>query len=162
MATLQMEPATANTPNLMLEQSRVIRAPRERVYAAWTNPELLKQWFGPKEFTCPVAELDVRVGGVYTIDVKPSPEREARTGHTLSTATGEYTKVVPNELLQFTWDPSWNPGELSLVTVTFADARGGTQVTIRHERFMSEQSRDGHQNGWAGSLEKLAVLGETL
>jgi len=149
---------TAAVPTLMLEQSRIIRASRERVYEAWTNPEILKKWFGPTHFVCPNAQLDVREGGSYSIDVKPLPE--ANSPHGMATAAGTYTKVVPNELLQFTWDPTWNPGEVSLVTVTFADARGGTQINIRHERFASEQSRDGHKNGWSGSIEKLATLTE--
>jgi len=151
-----VNPATA----LKLEQMRVIRAPRARVYEAWTNPEILAKWFGPANMECPRAELDVREDGNYRVEVvstakaiAENPELAKRGGF----AAGSYTKVVPNEMLQFTWDPSWNPGELSLVTVLFEDVRGGTQVTIRHEKFLTEASRDGHTNGWAGALEKLTA-----
>ena len=74
-----------------------------------------------------------------------------------SAAEGVYTDVVPNEQLQFTWKPTFNPGEESLVTVTFTDAPGGTEVTILHERISSDGCQ-GYGQGWAGSLEKLGAL----
>lgn len=157
MPTVETAPAATT---LFLEQMRIIRAPRTRVYEAWTNPETLKKWFGPANMHCPNVELDVREGGAYRIDVHPNPDAPPSgnpSAHREATATGNYTKVVPNELLQFTWNPSWVPGELSLVTILFQDARGGTQVSIRHERFNSEQSRDGHNNGWSGCLDKLTT-----
>lgn len=164
MPTLETAPTA--TGNIMLEQTRVIRAPRPRVYEAWTNPDILKQWFGPARMHCPDATLDVRVGGEYRIDVVPDVLPEAREGEACgerrSSALGSYTRVVPNELLQFTWSPDWNVGEESLVTVTFKDATGGTEVTIRHERFATEQSRDGHNNGWAGCLDKLSAMADRL
>ena len=86
------------------------------------------------------------------------PEFAATVPISLATVSGAYTKVIPNELLQFTWEPTWSPGELSLVTITFEDVRGGTQINLRHERFANEQSRDGHKNGWAGALDKLATV----
>jgi uncharacterized protein YndB with AHSA1/START domain len=157
MPTVETAPATT----LFLEQMRIIRAPRTRVYEAWTNPEVLKKWFGTAEMYCPVASLDARVDGEYRVEMLPTPEAIAAKPEMANrggSASGSYTKVIPNELLQFTWNPTWNPGELSLVTVLFEDARGGTQVTIRHERFTSEQSREGHNNGWAGGLDKLTAL----
>jgi hypothetical protein len=88
----------------------------------------------------------------------PSEECGSRT----ATAEGVYTKVVPNELLQFTWIPTFSPGEESLVTITFTDARGGTQVDIRHERFATEASREAHNSGWANCLEKLDSMSANL
>lgn len=161
MPTLAPAPASAPASTFMLEQTRVIRAPRARVYEAWINPEVLKQWFGPTGMYCPRVELDVRVSGVYRIEVHPTPETAASltTPESMArqaVATGTYTRIIPNELLQFTWLPSWNPAEESLVTVSLKDADGGTQVTIRHERFTSEGSREGHSKGWDGCLTKLA------
>lgn len=163
MPTLETAPAT---PTLMLEQSRIIRAPRERVYEAWTNPEILKRWFGNAAKYCPNAELDVREGGSYRIEVAPKDAAPAVSGNSCDQQTtaafGHYTRIVPNELLQFTWASDWVPGEESLVTVTLMDARGGTQINIRHERFATEASRDAHNNGWAACLDKLESVSPQL
>jgi uncharacterized protein YndB with AHSA1/START domain len=157
-----LESSPASVPPLMLEQTRVIRATRASAYQAWTDPEILKQWFGPTGMYCPRVELDVRVGGAYHIEVHPTPQAaaDAATPESMSreaAAHGVYTRVVPNELLQFNWIPSWQPGEESLVTVSFKDVDGGTEVAIRHERFSSESSREGHSKGWVGCLAKLAA-----
>ena len=53
--------------NQRLTYKKIIRAPRERVFAAWTKPELLKRWWGPGEVTCPEAEVDLQVGGKYRL-----------------------------------------------------------------------------------------------
>ena len=53
--------------------SRLIEAPPHKLYRAWTEPELLKQWFAPKPFTTPVAELDVRAGGANLIVMRGLP-----------------------------------------------------------------------------------------
>jgi uncharacterized protein YndB with AHSA1/START domain len=159
-----LETAPASTASFTLRQTRVIHAPRKLVYEAWTNPEIVTEWFGPAGMYCPNAELDVRVGGAYRIDVHPIAKTgECPAGEESMTrqaaASGTYTKLVPNELLQFTWLPSWNPGEESLVTVSLKDVDGGTEVTILHEGFTSEGSREGHGKGWEGCLSK---LGRTL
>jgi uncharacterized protein YndB with AHSA1/START domain len=159
MPALASAPSTV--PTFLLTQTRVIRAPRARVYEAWTNPEIIKQWFGPVGMYCPNATSDTRVGGAYTLEAQPTSEAIAADpgcANRGGVTTGKYTKVVPNELLQFTWDPSWNPGELSLVTVSLKDADGGTEITILHENFPTEQSRDAHNRGWASVLDKFAVI----
>ena len=164
MPTLENTPATTGA-NIFLEQSRIIRAPRPHVYEAWTKPEILKQWFGNTGKYCHSATLDVHVGGAYRIEVAPIvPPESAGTDMATRTfaAFGAYTRIVPNELLQFTWSSDWVPGEDTLVTVTFMDARGGTQVDIRHERFATEQSRNDHNNGWAGCLEHLEAFADKL
>jgi uncharacterized protein YndB with AHSA1/START domain len=128
------------------------------VYEAWTNPETMMKWMGPAGMQCPNAQLDVRAGGSYRIDMLNPSEAAAAKGTTHVSATGKYTKVIPEELLQFTWIPSMNPGEHSLVTVSFKDAEGGTELTLVHENFLTDTSRDGHNNGWAGSIDKLTAL----
>jgi uncharacterized protein YndB with AHSA1/START domain len=161
MATLQMAPKSA-VPDLMLSQTRVIRAPRERVYEAWTNPEIMMQWIGPSTMVCPKVTLDVRVGGAYRIAFAPrdatSTAQEKTCDDGGSVAVGHYTQLVPNELLQFTWGSSWQPGEETVVTFMLKDVPGGTELTLIHENFLTEASRDGHNTGWAGSFDKLAAL----
>lgn len=147
-----------------VKQSRVIRASRTVLYEAWIKPEVMKQWFNPGERVCASAELDPREGGAYRIDVVARPDAKLNPGEPLHTiAEGVYTEIVPNQKLQFTWKPSWNPGENSLVTVTFADAEGGTEVTILHERISDdgqERSCKGYASGWSSCLEQLGQLTE--
>ena len=160
MATL--ETWHTSTAFSALEETRIIRAPRGRVWEAWTRPEMLKQWFGPAHMHCPNAELNVYEGGSYRIDVHPNPDAPpplqlTESARREAAATGTYTKVVPNELLQFTWVPSWLPQEESLVTITLQEVEGGTNITLRHERFLCKSSREGYERGWSGSLAKLAT-----
>lgn len=143
-----------------LEIRRVIRAKRERVYDAWTRPELIERWFAPGNMTVPSATCDLREGGKYRIEMqgaleawmaeRPNEDRSYRTA-----ASGRYVRIVPNELLVFTWKGDWNPEE-TLVTVSLRDVEGGTELSLTHERFGTESSRDRHQHGWTGSTEKLA------
>lgn len=153
-----LEAPSATLP--VVEQSRLIRASAARVYAAWTNPSILKQWFGPENMFCPTASVDLRVGGEYRIDVHPSPSapdpNATESAGRASSAHGVYTRLEPNRLLQFTWIPSWNPGEESLVTVTLHEAEGGTEVNIRHEQ-IDPAGCQGYERGWSGSLLKLAA-----
>ncbi len=159
MSTLTV-PSTANAAAPALEITRVLRVPRTRLYEAWTTPEIMKKWFGPATMYCPNAELDVREGGAYCIDIHPDPQAAPATTESAgrqSTATGHYTRVVPNELLQFTWVPSWMPGEESLVPVSLRDVDGGTEITIRHERY-TDGGQEGYRKGWTACLDKLSTL----
>jgi uncharacterized protein YndB with AHSA1/START domain len=158
MPALETAPA-ATVPTFMLTQTRVIRAPRARVYEAWTNPEIVKQWFGPVGLQCPRVEVDARIGGAYRIEFAPRAATDGNACGSQNTAAfGHYTKIVPNELLQFSWSSNWQPGEDSVVTVSLKDVDGGTEITILHENFNTEASRDAHDKGWAGGLGKLASL----
>ena len=74
MPALETAPAST-VPTFMLTQTRVIRAPRARVYEAWTNPEIVKQWFGPVGLQCPSVEVDPRIGGAYRIEFAPRLEQ---------------------------------------------------------------------------------------
>src|SRR4249920_4168291 len=102
--------------------TRLINAPREKVYRAWTDPELLKQWFAPLPYTTPVAELDVRPGGANLI-VMRGPEGKDMPNR------GVYLEVVENERLVFTdaytkaWEPSAKPFFTGILT--FEDAGDG-------------------------------------
>jgi len=108
--------------------TRLIDAPREKLYRAWTDANLLKQWFAPLPYTTPSAELDVRPGGAALIvmrgpDGKDMPNR------------GVYLEVVPDERLVFTdaYTKAWEPSEKPFMTVvlTFEDEGGKTRYTAR-------------------------------
>src|SRR4051794_31083991 len=107
-----------------LRVTKLIKAPRAKVFAAWTSPEMLKHWFFPEDMSVKSAETDVRVGGAYRATMA-SP-----TG--TFTAYGNYTEIVDGEKLVFTHH--WDEGDRreTLVTVTFADKNGGTEVTLVH------------------------------
>ena len=137
--------------NLSLEISRLIKAPRDRVYAAWTEPAQLKQWFGPENVqTCDLI-ADARVGGTFRWDLINSEGEKM-------TILGEYRELQPGKKIVFTWqwedDEDWK-NNVSVVTVELDDADGGTEVRLIHEQLPNEQSRDGHTQGWNSVLDKL-------
>ena len=95
-----------STSDRELVLTRIIDAPREKVFRAWTDPELLKQWFAPLSYTTPVAALDVRPGGANMI-VMRSPEGNDMPNR------GVYLEVVENERPVFTdaYTTAWEPSE---------------------------------------------------
>ncbi len=139
---------------ITLNLTRTYSAPREEVFRAWTEPETLKRWFAPSdEFSTPIAEVDLRVGGAYRIGMKP-PDQED-----MFIVVGTYREVQPPERLVFTW--SWEEGMdvgETLVTVEFRDLGGSTEVVLTHELFPNEQARDKHNEGWSGCLERLEKI----
>jgi len=131
---------------------RIVPAPREKVFKAWTDPTEIKQWWGPPGFTTPLAEVDLRVGGAYRIAMKP-PDGEVLY------VSGVYREVKPPSKLVFTWawDEDGAPGHESLVTVLFNERNGATEIVFSHERFKDAESRDNHAEGWNGLFDMLAA-----
>lgn len=139
--------------------TRLIDAPREKLYRAWTEPALLKQWFAPKPYTTPVVELDVRPGGsAYFVmrgpDGQDMPNR------------GVYLEVVPNERLVSTdaFTEAWQPSAKPFMTliVTFEDEGGKTRYTAR-VRHWTVEDREAHEKmgfheGWGICADQLTAL----
>ncbi|HEY1690810.1 MAG TPA: SRPBCC domain-containing protein [Polyangiaceae bacterium] len=126
---------------------RTIRANPERLFQAWTDPEELVAWWGPRPVTCSRAEVDLRVGGHYRIDnLLPDGGKIA--------IVGEFRVVDAPRRLVYTW--SMGADERSLVTVRF-EPRGAdaTEVIVVHEEIPSEGVRDSHEQGWNGCLDGL-------
>jgi len=130
---------------------RVIPAPREEVFAAWTEPELLRQWWGPGPVSCPEAHVDLREGGEYRL-----ANREA--SGSITWIFGRFERVRPPEELVYTWTVSIVPGGPTLVRVLFLPHADGTEIVLKHERFALEAVREMHAQGWTGCLDKLAAL----
>ena len=137
-----------------LEIKRVIRAPRERVYAAWTDPAQLKQWFGPENVRTRNLVADARVGGQFRWELTNSEGEEM-------TMRGEYRELQSGRKIVFSWqwedDEDWE-NHISLVTVELKDADGGTELRLTHANLPNEDSRDGHSRGWNSALDKLEKM----
>jgi uncharacterized protein YndB with AHSA1/START domain len=133
---------------------RRINAPPERVYAAWTDPQKLIQWFGPSSVRPGTlrANIDLRQGGRYRISFDTDKE--------YFEVAGVYREVVPNERLVFSWAWHSTPERESQVTVLLTPDGNGTLLTLRHEQFADEAARDSHERGWielCTKLEKLVI-----
>ena len=138
-----------------------IRAPREKVFQAWTDPDLLKQWFTPAPWTTSHAETDVRPGGA-TLIVMRGPD-----GNDVPNR-GVYLDVIENERIVFTnaYTSAWEPSDKPFMTVilTFEDVSGDTNYTalVRHWSIADREAHEmmGFHLGWPVATEQLAALVE--
>jgi uncharacterized protein YndB with AHSA1/START domain len=135
-----------------LTVTRIIDAPRELVFRAWTDPEHAARWWGPQGFTTISCEMDVRPGGAYRACMRsPEGTRHCRRGI--------YREVVMPERLVFTFaweDAQGNPGHETVVTVTFGDIGGKTELTLHQAMFETVTARNEHQRGWTSTIERFA------
>jgi uncharacterized protein YndB with AHSA1/START domain len=142
---------TKISDKLTLQITRFIKAPRDRVYAAWTDPAQLKQWFGPENVQTHDVIAETRVGGKFRWDLTNS-EGERMT------CRGEYRELQPGKKIVFTWqwdnDEDWK-NQASVVTIELSDREDGTELRLTHEQLPNEASRDGHARGWNSALNKL-------
>ena len=142
---------TKASEKLSLEIKRFINAPRDRVYAAWTDPAQLRQWFGPEKVQTRNLIADARVGGKFRWDLTNSEGEKM-------TCRGEYRELQPGKKIVFTWqwedDEDWE-NHTSVVAVELSDRDGGTELRLTHEQLPNEASRDGHTGGWNSALDKL-------
>jgi len=136
---------------LSLTVRRTIRAAAERVFAAWTQPGRLTDWWGPEPITCPSAEVDLRVGGRYRIANRYS-------NGTMIWIVGEFERVEPPHVLIYSWSLEPGPPMSSRVTVQFEPrSEDVTEVIVCHERLPDAALRDMHEQGWNGCLAGLAA-----
>ena len=143
--------------------TRLIDAPREKLYRAWTDPTLLKQWFAPLPYTTPVAELDVRPGGSALI-VMRGPDGKDLPNH------GVYLDVVPNQRLVSTdaYVKAWEPSDKPFMTLilTFEDEGGKTRYTARARHWTvadcETHAQMGFHDGWGKATDQLEALVKTL
>jgi uncharacterized protein YndB with AHSA1/START domain len=148
MAATISAAARSAAPELVI--SRIFDAPRSLVFKAWTKPEHLARWWGPKGFTLVACEIDVRPGGAWFRRMR-SPEG------TEYVKRGIYRQIVAPERLVFTYVNEEADGSLgpeTVVTVTFEDFGEKTRLTLHHTGFDSIPSRDGHEGGWSSALAR--------
>jgi uncharacterized protein YndB with AHSA1/START domain len=149
--------------------SRTFQVPRDPVWKAFTDPERLKRWWGPKGFTCPVATVDLRPGGLFHYRLV-APDGQEIWGKFI------YRDIKAPELLEYLlsfsdeaggvtrhpWAPDWPLETLSTITLTESD--GGTKVTVTwqpHNATEAElksfdESHDLMRQGWGGTFDQLA------
>ena len=131
--------------------TRVFAASAERIFAAWTEPDLLKQWMGPGEVTVSIAEVDLTVGGSYTLVIN-DPKGATHI------PSGTYEEIVPNEKLAFSW--SWaGSDEVTQVPIELRKIDyNETELTLTHTGFAEAGVRYHHEEGWSGCLAKLPAV----
>ena len=146
--------------------TRIFDAPRELVWKAWTDPEQLMRWWGPKDYTSPFCEIDLREGGKY-LNCMRSPEGQDYW------TTGVYREIVPLERIVLTdsfADENGNvvpashygfgddfPLELEVI-VTFEDDGDKTKMTLQHVGFPAGEVSEQAGAGWNESFDKLAEI----
>jgi uncharacterized protein YndB with AHSA1/START domain len=134
--------------------TREIKAPRERVFAAWTDPCQASVWWAPQDCTPLSCEMDVRPGGLWR-------RRMRLPDGTVITKHGVYREVVVPERLVFSYITEYADGSVdpeTLVTVTLTDLGGRTRLALRHQAFRTEASRASHEGGWTSCLERFAAF----
>jgi uncharacterized protein YndB with AHSA1/START domain len=135
---------------LELVMTRVFDAPRDLVWAAWTEPEHAKHWWGPEGFTLPFLEIDMKPQGKWRACMR-GPDGKDYWQH------GVTLEFVPPKRLVYTFIWDSDPSHEMLVTVEFADRGEQTEMTFRQRPFKSVEERDGHQGGWSQSFDRLAA-----
>jgi len=144
--------------------TRIFDAPRDIVWKYWTDPDYFKKWWGPKDFTCPVAKIDFRVGGTNLSAMQSKEGRQFWS-------TGTYKEIAPMEKIVVTdsfADENGNvvpstyygmegfPLELQVI-IAFEDIGGKTKMTLKHAGVegLDEKTRRDMEQGWNESFDKL-------
>lgn len=170
MATITVHKPAAKAVTQELIITRVFDAPREQVWKAWTEPEQIKKWWGPKNFSAPVSTIDLRVGGKYLNCMRGAgPDGVVRDYW----STGIYREIVllrkivctdsfadeqGNAVPAAYYDmPGDFPQEL-IVTVTFEEKAGKTTMTLVHAGMPAGEMSDLARQGWNESFDKLAGI----
>jgi uncharacterized protein YndB with AHSA1/START domain len=136
-----------------LRQERVFDAPPARVFAAFTEPTELAQWWGPHGFTTPELDVALRAGGSYRFTMQP-PDGEAFH------LSGEFLDIQRPSRLSFTfrWDEPDPDDRETVVVLSLVADEGATVVSLTQGEFATEGRLELHRGGWADSFEKLDVL----
>ncbi len=138
-------PANIESPKLAIRKS--YKATTAQVFAAFTRPEALSQWFSPYGGELS-AEVDFSVGGKWVI-VITLPDGEK------ATVSGEYLEIIQDKRLVYTWAWGGKQDRVSQVTINLADHGDETQLTLTHTQFFDEPHADRHNMGWEGCLKNL-------
>jgi uncharacterized protein YndB with AHSA1/START domain len=146
--------------------TRMFNAPRKLVWKAWTDPELFKKWWGPKDFSCTVARMDFRVGGKYLYNMLSADGQQYWS-------TGTYIEIIPLEKIAMTDNfgdekgnvvsakdmgmPGDNWPETFFITLTFEEIDGKTRLTLKHAGVPDGEMNEMTNAGWNQSFDKLGA-----
>lgn len=146
----------AKAPERALTVTRVLNAPRDMVFKAWTDPKQLMQWWGPAHHPAIHIDMDVRAGGKWRNCLRSVVDGSELWHH------GTFREVVAPSLLVFTfqWEQEGERGIENLVTITLEDLGGKTKLTLHQVPFQSDAERDGHGEGWTSTFGRLAEFVE--
>jgi uncharacterized protein YndB with AHSA1/START domain len=139
-----------------VKMHRVLKAPPERVYRAFTDPHAMAKWIAPNGFTCQVHHMDAKVGGTFKMSFI-----NFATGHSHAFG-GEYLELKPGELLRYTdkFDDPNLPGTI-MVTVILKAVSCGTELNVTQENIPELIPLEMCYLGWQDSVRQLAELVET-
>jgi uncharacterized protein YndB with AHSA1/START domain len=153
-----------SVPTREINITLIFDAPREKVWRAWTEPDLSKCWWGPKDFTTPYYSIDLRVGGkILTCMRSPTGEDYWSTGTILEIVEGKRLvntdsfadkdgNIVPAST--YGLDVEW-PSDVK-VALTFEDYEGKTRFSLKHTSIPVGDVGDQTEVGWKESFERLA------
>jgi uncharacterized protein YndB with AHSA1/START domain len=148
-------------------RERVFDAPRDLVWRAWTETERIKRWWGPKDFTAPAVNIDLRVGGAWLHAMQSADFNDGKP----IWSTGVFREIVEPERIVMTDSFADEQGNIvpashygmdgdfpdqMLITVVFEDLGDRTKMTLRHEGLPAGEHLTGANIGWNQSLDKLA------
>lgn len=143
---------TTETAERTLILTRTLNAPVEKVFLAWSDPQHLVKWWGPKDFTLPHCEQDFRVGGKYRFCMR-APDGSDHW------VRGEYTHIDAPHRLVFTWLREEADGDIwcdTVVALDFEQRAGSTVMTLNQTTFATTAHCDEHRDGWNECLDRLA------
>lgn len=142
-----------------LRLSRVIKAPAERIYKAFLDPDALAKWIPPHGFTAHVHKMDARIGGSYRMSFSTINRSWTQFFGGKYLELKPYEKIVHTDTFEGN-DPNFPAGHEMTVTVTFKPVQGGTEVNILQENIPKGPAGEGAPEGWKQSLDNLQRLCE--
>jgi len=136
---------------LSILMSRQYDSPPEKVFQAWTDPEIVRKWWGNEEYRVTMIEIDLRVGGRYRWGLYHLPTQK---DHIVS---GEYLEIIPNSKVVCTWQ--WESMDYANeLMLDFKPNENGTELTLNHIKFVDKALRDDHAQGWTGCFDRIGLL----
>jgi uncharacterized protein YndB with AHSA1/START domain len=143
--------------DLTVNIDKVINAPIEKVFDAWLNPKMLSKFMrGLPDMAETNVEIDAREGGHFKFTMNLGDEKIPHTG--------KYVEISRPDKLVFTWESQYSVVDNSTVTLKFTQMDNyKTNISLSHVKFIDEEARSGHEEGWSNVLDKLnEIMGKPL